>query len=498
MSHQHLSELPPQSRCRLGVARADITPPADIYHRMWGAASHDRAEGVHRPLTATVLALAPLAQSSHAEQQAGQPAPAASPQNLLVLIALDHCLLFRREMEAVEETVAAQGGVPRECLLFSFSHTHAAGLMSSDRESLPGGDRIAPYLQEMAEKIAATVRSALANQQPVSLVFGPGQCALAAHRDLWDADSQQFVCGYHPSGFADDTVLVARATADDGSVLATLVNYACHPTTLAWDNRLISPDFPGAMRETVETATGGTCVFLQGASGDLGPKVGFVGDPAVADQNGRQLGYAALSAIAALPPAGMRFNYTGPVISGATIGTWAYQPCSSTDRQLAETWRVRDWQLTLPCREDLPTVEEVQSQRRDLVEQQSAAVAQGNTALAADCRALIERADRMLTRLAVLDGGRQFNFRMRLFRFGSAFLLAVPGEPYQQLQTELRRRCQLPLLVLGIAGGWGPSYLPPRELYGAGIYQESIALLAPGALETVIEAAAEAIAIASN
>ena len=40
----------PQARCRFAIAEADITPPAGIYHRMWGAATHDRAEGVHRPL----------------------------------------------------------------------------------------------------------------------------------------------------------------------------------------------------------------------------------------------------------------------------------------------------------------------------------------------------------------------------------------------------------------------------------------------------------------
>lgn len=45
----------PQSRLRFGVARRDITPPVGIYHRMWGAASHDRSTGVHRPLTATAL-----------------------------------------------------------------------------------------------------------------------------------------------------------------------------------------------------------------------------------------------------------------------------------------------------------------------------------------------------------------------------------------------------------------------------------------------------------
>ncbi len=48
----------PTSRLRVGHARADITPPVGIYHRLWGAARHDRATGVHRPLLADVLAFA--------------------------------------------------------------------------------------------------------------------------------------------------------------------------------------------------------------------------------------------------------------------------------------------------------------------------------------------------------------------------------------------------------------------------------------------------------
>ena len=50
----------------------------------------------------------------------------------------------------------------------------------------------------------------------------------------------QFVTGFNPDGEPDDTVLVARVSADDGSVLATLVNYGCHPTTLGPTNRLLS------------------------------------------------------------------------------------------------------------------------------------------------------------------------------------------------------------------------------------------------------------------
>ena len=49
----------PQSRCQAAAGQIDITPPIGIYHRMWGAAKHDRAASVHRPLNATMLWLAP-------------------------------------------------------------------------------------------------------------------------------------------------------------------------------------------------------------------------------------------------------------------------------------------------------------------------------------------------------------------------------------------------------------------------------------------------------
>src|SRR5205085_7654237 len=158
-------------------------------------------------------------------------------------------------------------------------------------------------------------------------------CDLARQRDFYDANTKQFVCGFNPDGTSDDTVLVAKAIADDtGDTLGTVVNYACHPTTLAWENTLISPDYVGAMREVVEINTGAPCLFLQGSSGDLGPREGYVGDPAVADRNGRQLGFAALSGLEALPPPGTQFDYAGAVVSGATLGTWEHRPVGEADR----------------------------------------------------------------------------------------------------------------------------------------------------------------------
>ncbi len=465
----------PQSLCRFGVARCDITPPVGIYHRMWGAATHERATGVHRPLFASAMVFEPL------DATAGTDA-------LQVLIAVDLCLLWAKEMDALLQTVATSTGLERGQIAVTFSHTHAAGLLGLERSQLPGGELIAPYLDALARQVALLVQQARDNLRPVTIVYGVGRCNLAAHRDFWDVDSGQFVCGFNPDGLADDTVLIARVTEHSGEPVATIVNYACHPTTLAWQNTLISPDYPGAMREVVEAATGVPCVFIQGASGDLGPREGFVGDVAVAERNGRQLGHAALSALESLPPPGTRFVYTGPVVSGATLGIWRHEPLAGAEKERRALWQVQRWTVPLPYRADLTSAQETRAELQRWQGREQEARVAGNDAQARDARAMVERMTRRLTRLANLPPGDAFPYPITMWRLGDAVWLAVEGELYQHFQIELRRRFpKTPLIVATLTNGSRPSYLPTADCYGKGIYQESIAVLAPGCLERLIE-----------
>ena len=76
-----------------------------------------------------------------------------------------------------------------------------------------------------------------------------------------------------PTSPVDPTVTVLRVDRSDGSPLAILVNYACHPVVFGPDNLQYSADFPAAMNRTVEDALGGRALsfFLQGAPGDINP-----------------------------------------------------------------------------------------------------------------------------------------------------------------------------------------------------------------------------------
>ena len=467
----------PQTICQFGIARRDVTPPVGMYHRMWGAASHDRSTGVHRPLTATAVAL--------------QPVQNETPP--VVLVAIDHCVLMGPEMARLRRCLSAAASIPPHDLIITFSHTHGAGLMDLDRHDLPGGNLMGAYLEDLIAKVSEAVLEALDSLQMATIAYAQGSCSLAAHRDYWDQERSRFVTGFNPHQEADRTVWSARISDSEGRPLATLVNYACHPTTLAWQNTLISPDYPGAMREVVEHATGVPCVFLQGASGELGPRIGFVGDPAVADTNGRQLGYAALSALESLPPPATRMRYLGPVESGAILGEWSHEHLGEAEKLEKSLWQASSWTVQLPYRENLGSETDSAGELARLAEADRKTTNDDDPSRAQDLRALAERARRQRARLSQLPAG-DYPFRIVLWRLGDAFWLSVEGEPYSLLQRELRARFPgTPILTITLTEGWLPGYLPPQDVYGKGIYQESITLLQPGALERVIERVSEQI-----
>lgn len=467
--------LTPTSRVRFGLARADITPPPDIYHPLWGAARHYRATGIHRPLTAEVMLFGPGA--AVAPHQ-GAPHLIRAQLDLPGLIKPQHQGLIRALSEA--------GGLPPYQVVISYSHTHAAGWYTPDRINFPGGELIEPYLESLNTKLSLACRQAIANIQEVTISYAQGRCNMAANRDYWDEAAGLYACGYNPDAPADDTVIVARIANLANEPVAVVVNYGCHPTTLAWENTLISPDFVGAMRETVEQVTGATCIFAQGACGDLGPKDGYVGDVGVADRNGRQLGYTALAVLESMPPQpATDFHYQGPLISGATLGTWAYAPLSQ--ERLTEISRFTGgvYSVDLPLKAK-PDATSLQQQLSDALARVKEADARGDVVEARNQNAYAERARRWLARLNDIPDSSSMPLYYSAFRMGDAIWITCGGEPYNTIQVELRRRFpEFTILFSPVSSDLQVAYLLPQDRYGQGLYQEEPSILAPGCLETL-------------
>ena len=420
-------------RGRIGIARENITPPVGIYSRNWGAAEHDTADAIHRPLTLTTFTLT-----------------ATSGGDPLVLVDADLGWWRRRQLfQQFRERLLKELSLDTSRLIFALSHTHAsAPLMDSD-SSLPGNELLGDWMEHIYESTLSGIKRALSEADDAILDWHTGRCALAAMRDLPDPDTSKtrMICGFNPNVPADDTLLVGRVTAPSGTVRATLVNYACHPTTLAWENTAISPDFVGAMRETIEEATGATALFLQGMSGDLAPRHQYVGDLEVADRHGRQLGFAALATLNDMEPAGNQLCFDGVVESGAPLAVWRHQP-SEVSMELRASECTTDLAL-----KDWPTADELERQR-----------------VACHDRARKERLRRKRDIRRSLGDDAHFSMTVHVWKMGDAVLVGGAGEAYSQLQQELRCRFpQQPVICMNLVNGW-VGYLPPAELYDMDVY----------------------------
>lgn len=438
----------------IGVARRDITPPLGIFSRNWGAGIDDVAKGYHRSLCLTCITF----QSQREEMP-------------LVMIgadlgwwkqASDEYDLRRGILHAID--------IPEANLMVCLSHTHAGPSLSTADVEKPGGDLIAPYLAELQAKAIDAIREALRAAEPADLAWRYGTCDLATNRDLPLPEDERVVVGFNPESEADNTLLVGRVTDSQGIIKASIVNYACHPTTLAWENQMISPDYIGAMRELVEDRTGGVVLFLQGASGELAPAEQYVGDTNVADAHGRRLGYAVLATLEGMGRPSEDLGFSHVVESGASLAVWKYQPCK-LDMHLTATLK----QITFPLK-DLPSFSAVHAAWSRCEEP-----------------AQKERLWRKMTIRKSIGDGDSFSMGLWVWKLGNSVLVGQPNEAYSFFQQSIRETfAPLPVSVINIVNGYA-GYLPPKEKYMEDMYPVWQTPFAEGSLELLARETVDAI-----
>lgn len=314
-------------------------------------------------------------------------------------------------------------------LLVVCIHTHSGPPLDSKADSPTGA-----WYAATVDKIAAAIHMAAAQTVPVRLGVGYGVAYLGNNRLRIEHDGgvSWFEKNWvgTPNALVDPTVAVVRLDNTDGSPLAILVNYACHPVIYGPDNRLYSADFPGVTTDLVQRGLGGKplCFYLQGGAGDINPT----------------------HAVSTLQQGAVQFcREAGAQLADSVIRVAkGVQTASEEDSslQVAEDtlvfkprWNARKWKAARP--DDAETIAQVTKPRIE----------------APVTTVLINR------RLA---------------------LVALPGEPFVEFQLDWRARCPVPdSLFLGYAsveldyfptiraaswGGYGASHSSTWLEVGAG------------------------------
>ena len=127
------------------------------------------------------------------------------------------------------------------------------------------------------DKIGRAIEEAADGLQPARIGVGTGAVYIGHNRLRVNPDGTVSWFERNPTRIptapVDPTVTVLRIDRADGTPLAVLTNYACHPVVFGADNLRYSADFPGVMNRVVEQELGGHAqsFFLQGAPGDINP-----------------------------------------------------------------------------------------------------------------------------------------------------------------------------------------------------------------------------------
>ena len=322
-------------------------------------------------------------------------------------------------------------GLPAGNVVVHATHTHGGPVSMRGRLGDPFDDS---WFAALVESVVESLAEASARKEPVWAAAGYGAPpGIARNRR-------------HPGGPVDDTLPVIVLYRGDGSVLAAVVSYACHPVVLGADNTLFTADYPGVVRQVLgERLAGAPVLFVTGCAGDA------------------NTGHTAAASISTAPSADRTFAACARVGTRIADSALAVVPRpGATTTVAAATGGAR---LALDVPDAASTLAAVTGWERDL--------GTADPAHAALLRSWIAWGRGLLDHPR--SPAASHHAQVTVLRWGDALLVALPGEPFAAAAHAVREHVarkhpHATVVVTGYANGC-PGYLPPREEYAHGGYE---------------------------
>lgn len=398
---------------RIGVARSDISPADGT--PLAGYAWWRGSRGVRDPLTATALVLDDGARR-------------------LAIVAMDLLAIHEATAQAILDAACGPAGLGPDAVLLACSHSHSAPVASTS-ERAKASQRA--YVAALIPKVTDALVRAAGALTPATLYSGATAADLAVHRRPLGPDGKARLEA-NPDGPVDRTVGLLQFRDPAGRPLATVVNIACHPTTLGPRHKHASAVWPGVMRAAVEAQSGAPCLFLQGATGDLNPTHEW-STPAADLAGMAALGQRAAAAVLAALPT-LRETTAVPLAAARTRVPLALEPEPHPRTGRPMTYRQALWRRT-----HIPPI----------------------------------FADRLLdafypwksTLSDSGDGPPTLPLTTQTLRLGDVAIAALGAETFQAIGADLRARSPARLTLIAAYANAMIGYLPTAEDHAHGGYE---------------------------
>lgn len=391
----------------------------------------------------------------------------------VVLAGVDILGIGSPDVEALVARVAAAVGADASAVLLNWNHTHLAppvGAFPGVNTAHVDADvsaAIDAFSARAQDAIVAACTAAAERLEPVGVVWGQRSVDLAVNRRERTPDGSNggTILGWNPDELVDDQVTVLQLRRPDDSVLATAVGFGCHPVTTGYDMHVYSADFPGPMRDVVRGYTGGECVFLQGAGGNVLPRFAFTEDEHEAEWMGRRLGLAALEAVADRWPAPQRVTVEDEG-SVTPISRYRREPVDASPPVLAAARTL----VELPLQPH-PSLDEIAEMRHSADADLEEARRSGDVGRVKVALYYAGWAAR--TEAALRDGTAPHAVQapVHAVRVGDGLIVTAPAETFTEIGIAVKERAPgAPTLYAGYVNG-ALGYVPTAPEYAFGGYE---------------------------
>jgi len=230
--------------------------------------------------------------------------------NAVVIVSCDLLYTPLEEIAGpVRKIIAEKTGIPERNILVCATHTHSGPEVFTKSKFMTAGEAPPPaidryYLDTLVKKIAGSALIAHKEMREVKIGAAKGQApeivynrrprnndglvkmaftvppeVRATRKVVVDPGGDVRTTFVLPDdktewkfGPIDPEVCVLRVESMDGEILASLVNFGCHPVSIyPFLSTAVSADYPAFVTSVVEGAEGGLCLFTLGLAGDAVP-----------------------------------------------------------------------------------------------------------------------------------------------------------------------------------------------------------------------------------
>lgn len=352
-------------------------------------------------------------------------------EETVLFVSADLCTISVSVVKEAKDLLYKNFNLKKENIVISSTHTHSGPITSTSAGWGTQDDKyiqniFMPALMETTEKALKSLKTAVMG---VGIV--ESYDTIINRRQIENGEA---ILGQNPDLPYDPKMTVISFKTPDNENIGSIIHFAAHPTA-CWNNLSITRDWPGIVVDKLEEITNAPSVFVNGAIGNVGPK---------------------------LPNGKTTQDEPAMIEIGKRIAEYAQEAYEKTTEYTVPEIKIYADELLLPC---------VKAPSLESVLKEIEAMGNPDDLIEVD----ITKYDRLQKIKKMYESGIPFDEGVTLdhtvISFGDLAIVPLPFELFCEISLGIQEKSPFSkTLVLGLTNG-SRGYLPTEEEIPYGGYE---------------------------